>query len=407
MHPRAISIDEYDYQLPDERIAKYPLPQRDDSKLLVYNSGKVSQDSFRRIHDHLPAKSLLVFNNSKVVECRMHLQKPTGGIIEVFALEPAATSGDMAAAMSTAGSITYKCLVGGAARWKPGQQLHKEIWHNGNKLSIFADLVSKVSDGFIIRFHWDPAHWRFVDLLHALGELPIPPYLNRDAEPIDDIRYQTIYARAEGSVAAPTAGLHFTTAVFAALEQAGVQKTFTTLHVGAGTFLPVKSTTMEGHDMHAEYLEATTVLLDELIDNKRIIPVGTTAMRTLETLYWMGVKANLNPDATMSMLEVTQWEPYDNAESNLPDKKEALLALKQWMLAHETTTLIARTSILIAPGYKFRICNGLVTNFHQPKSTLLLLVSALIGDNWHKVYDHALQNDFRFLSYGDSSLLLP
>lgn len=406
-HPGSVSIDLYNYHLPDERIAPFPVPNREDAKLLVYKNGIISHSSYAQIGGQLPSGSLLVFNNSRVVEARLLFQKETGGVIEIFALEPHEKYADITTAMNQTGQIFYKCLVGGASKWKHGMVLQKSVQHNGEMVTIEARITEKRPDCFVVEISWHPGELPFAQVLHLAGNIPIPPYLHRQAEAIDSERYQTVYASANGSVAAPTAGLHFTPQLLQSLLQNGFHEAFTTLHVGAGTFMPVKSPTIEGHEMHAEFLEADEKLLGQLLSATRVIPVGTTAMRTLESIYWMGVKASLNPGIQLADLEMKQWEVYENFQDHVIDRNTAIRALEAWMKRNNQKQIVVKTRILIAPGYQFGICNGLITNFHQPKSTLLLLVSALIGDDWKKVYDYALEHDFRFLSYGDGSLLLP
>ena len=406
-HPRSVSIELYDYHLPDECIAQFPAANREDAKLLVYEAGNLHQTSYRKIGTQLPKGALLVFNNSRVVEARLLFQKETGGVIEIFALEPHEKYADITTAMNQTGQILYKCLVGGASKWKHGMVLQKSVQHNSEMVTIEARMTEKRSDCFVIEISWYPAELPFAQVLHLAGNIPIPPYLHREAEEIDSERYQTVYASADGSVAAPTAGLHFTPQLLQSLLQNGFNEAFTTLHVGAGTFMPVKSPTMEGHVMHAEFLEADEKLLSQLLSASRVIPVGTTAMRTLESIYWMGVKASLNPGIQLADIEMRQWEVYEDFPDHVIDRNKAIGALLAWMKRNNQKQIVVKTRILIAPGYRFGICNGLITNFHQPKSTLLLLVSALIGDDWKKVYDYALEHDFRFLSYGDGSLLLP
>jgi S-adenosylmethionine:tRNA ribosyltransferase-isomerase len=407
LNPRNIAIEDYHYDLPDERIARYPLAERDFSKLLVWKQGEIQEDAFRNVGSHLPEKTMLVFNNSKVVESRLFFQKDSGGIIEVFALEPHEQYADITQAMHQTGSILYKCLIGGASKWKHGMVLAKNAGlEDGSAIRLAATMLERRPDCFVILLEWSPAHLSFAELLHALGQIPIPPYLHREAEESDKERYQTVYASQDGSVAAPTAGLHFTPALLQQLSLKGIGQAYTTLHVGAGTFMPVKSQSMEGHDMHAEFMEASLPFLQQIKEAPLIIPVGTTAMRTLESLYWMGVKTILNPAISFPELEMKQWEVYDLLSQHTFSKEEALEALIQWLRNNGRNQLVIRTQILIAPGYTFGICKGLITNFHQPKSTLLLLIAALMGDAWKQVYAYALEKDFRFLSYGDSSLLL-
>ena len=408
MHPKHISIQDYTYDLPDERVAKYPLEKRDESKLLVYRNGNINHTIFSNIADHLPSQSLLVFNNSKVVEARLLFQKATGGVIEIFTLEPHEQYADITTAMNTTGSILYKCLVGGAGKWKRHMVLTKTVSYENALINLSATIVDRRPDCFVIKLEWTPNDLPFASLLHAAGQIPIPPYLHRDADNTDTERYQTIYAAADGSVAAPTAGLHFTPAVMQTLADKNIVQAFVTLHVGAGTFMPVKSATMQDHHMHAEFIDVDIELIKKLLQHDTIIPVGTTSMRTLESLYWIGLKALHNPDISLQEIGIQQWDVYEEAEinaENAASKNTALLALLHWLESRNLKRLIVKTQILIAPGYQFKIANALITNFHQPQSTLLLLVSAFIGDDWKKVYQYAMENDFRFLSYGDSNLL--
>ncbi|WP_439879970.1 S-adenosylmethionine:tRNA ribosyltransferase-isomerase [Pontibacter sp. MBLB2868] len=400
--PKKLAIKDFVYELPDERIAKFPLPERDQSKLLQYRKGEISDHTFTDLPELLPPHSLLLFNDTKVVQARLLLQKETGGTVEIFCLEPVAPHREVQLAMQQTGSCTWKCLVGNNKRWKSGPvKLHFE----GGVLQ--AERESRHEGHFFIRFTWQPSELTFAEVLELCGKLPLPPYLNRDLVPEDHTRYQTIYANQQGAVAAPTAGLHFTDRVMNKLQEKGIDTAYLTLHVGAGTFKPVKADTMEAHEMHAEQLFISKQLLQRLLKQigNPVIPVGTTSMRSLESLYWLGAKVLQQPDLQAQELHVTQWQAYETV--NLPTATAATEALLQYMERQNTGYLHASTQIIIAPGYTFRICSGLVTNFHQPESTLLLLVSALIGEDWHKVYQHALENDYRFLSYGDSSLLLP
>lgn len=401
MHPKNISIEDYSYLLPEDRIARFPLAERDASKLLIYNNGAIATDTYRHIDQHLPENSLLIFNNTKVIEARLLFRKATGGIIEIFCLEPHEQYSDITTAMLQQGKVLWKCLIGGASKWKHGTLLEKTIQFAGKQIVLHASYVEKQQDHFIIELTWSPASLSFAGLLHYAGAVPLPPYIRREAEESDAIRYQTIYARLDGSVAAPTAGLHFTETVFEKLEKKNICTDFVTLHVGAGTFKPVKAPTMEGHEMHAEFIDVTATAIENILHHRdAIVAVGTTSLRTIESLYWLGVKivAGQPPG------ELTQWEVYDSLPAAIP-VAEALQALLQWMKKNKKERLITRTRIIIAPGYKPRIAKGLITNFHQPGSTLLLLVAALIGKDWKKVYEHALKNKFRFLSYGDGSLL--
>ncbi|MBF8962041.1 S-adenosylmethionine:tRNA ribosyltransferase-isomerase [Pontibacter sp. FD36] len=401
-NPKNLAIKDFVYELPDERIAKYPLPERDQSKLLYYKSHNIADHTFTDLPDLLPAGSLLVFNNTKVVQARLIFHKPTGGAVEIFCLEPVKPHREVQLAMQQTRSCTWKCLVGNNKRWKEG--VLKILFEGG---VVTAEREAQQEGHFLIRFTWTPAELTFAEVLERCGRLPLPPYLNRELTPEDRTRYQTIYARNEGAVAAPTAGLHFTDQVMASLQAKGIESTYLTLHVGAGTFKPVKADTMEDHEMHAEQLMVSKQVLKQLLQHlgQPIIPVGTTSMRSLESLYWLGTLLQQQPGLKPEELHVTQWLPYDT--STPPATPEALQTLLEYMERYQVEHLHASTQIIIAPGYTFRICSGLVTNFHQPESTLLLLVSALIGSDWKQVYQHALDNDYRFLSYGDSSLLLP
>ncbi len=401
--PRTLSIKDFSYSLPEERIAKYPLGERHASKLLIYEEGNICEDTYRNIADHIPANSLLVFNDTKVVEARLLFQKPTGGVIEIFCLEPHHQYPDITSAMLQHEKVLWHCLIGGASKWKHGQTLEKKTAYNSNDLILNARYIEKSIDSFVVELSWNDPSLSFAEVLHLFGAIPLPPYIKREVEASDAERYQTVYAHYQGSVAAPTAGLHFTEDVFENLKEKNIEKDFVTLHVGAGTFKPVKSETMRDHEMHAEYFTVTKSLVQNLIDHldKNIVAVGTTSLRTLESLYWLGAK--WLTDHGQRTTEITQWEIYENPEHISP--KEALTNLMKWMDKKETNSLTAKTQTIIAPGYQFKIVNGLVTNFHQPQSTLLLLVAAFIGEDWRQVYDHALKNNFRFLSYGDGSLL--
>jgi len=410
MHPRELSIKDFTYDLPADSIARYPLPVRDESKLLVYKNGAITETQYKHIAGLLPEKSLLVFNNTKVVEARLLFEKETGGIVELFCLEPGDQYPDITTAMLQKQRVEWKCLVGGAKKWKAGP-LYKTIGSGDDQLVITATKTAQRNDYFLIELQWNKAGLAFAEVLHLAGVIPLPPYLNRSAEEKDKSTYQTIYARHDGSVAAPTAGLHFTDEVFASLAAKNINTAFVTLHVGAGTFKPVKAATMQEHEMHAEFMDVSIDLIETLIasTNSTIISVGTTSLRTIESLYWMGVKLaavsqeNELKGISIEEISIHQWDAYE-----LPQHVEittALQSLLQWMRAQGMQRLIAKTQIIIAPGYSLKVAKGLVTNFHQPQSTLLLLVAAIIGDDWRKVYDYALQHNYRFLSYGDGSLL--
>lgn len=400
-HPRHLQIEDFNYLLPDDRIALYPEKTRDASKLLIYQDHNIRTNVFKNIPAYLPKHSLLILNNTRVVEARIMFYKSTGARIEIFCIEPDNRYRDITTALSQTKTVFWKCMVGRASSWTHQAVLKKNIPGN---ITLSATIVAKESDHFIIQLSWSPEDHSFSEILHLAGATPLPPYIKRKADSSDAQRYQTVYAEHSGSVAAPTAGLHFTPSVLHQLHSLSIKTAFVTLHVGAGTFKPVKSNTMEGHDMHAEFIEVKRSLIEQLIAHQHnVIAVGTTSLRTLESLYWIGVKTYHHPVIDASALHVQQWEPYDN-EMKL-SKKEALTSLLHWMDRTNTSTLITKTSLLIAPGYTFRCVDVLITNFHQPRSTLLLLVAAFIGKDWKSVYTYALENDFRFLSYGDSCLL--
>ncbi len=403
-HPKDISILDYTYSLPDEQIAKYPLAERDESKLLVYKSGVMEESVYKNLAGHLPADTLLIFNNTKVVEARLIFTKATGGVIELFCLEPHDQYSDITTAMLQKGRVLWKCLVGGAKKWK-AETLVKEIQFEAETIKLSAVMLERLNDYFLIELSWDKDTLSFAEILHIAGLIPLPPYLNRQAQETDKATYQTIYAEHDGSVAAPTAGLHFTKRLFESLQAKGISHQFVTLHVGAGTFKPVKAATMQEHEMHAEFIDVSLELIESLITNNSIIPVGTTSLRTLESLYWLGVKAaSYTPSGDGSFDGgLTQWDAYELPQD--VKKEEALVALIHWMKDNNLNRLITKTQLLIAPGYQLRIAKGIITNFHQPQSTLLLLVAAIIGSDWRKVYEHALANNYRFLSYGDGCLL--
>ena len=398
-----IAIAEYDYPLPDERIAKYPLAERDTSKLLVYNKGVVCEERFSNLPQFIPQNSLMVFNNTKVIQARLRFRKETGALIEVFCLEPEQPCDYQQIFLETKECV-WQCLVGNSNRWKGGV-LSQCVTVAGKEVVLSVERVGGPAAVNHVRFTWDGG-CSFAELLEAAGELPIPPYLNRATEESDTRTYQTVYSKVKGSVAAPTAGLHFTPAVLEALTAAGVEREEVTLHVGAGTFKPVKSELIADHEMHEEYIEVRKALLEKLIAaGGCAVAVGTTSVRTLESLYFLGELVAENPAITQDKLHVGQWTPY-NREHSL-STVEALEALVAWLERNGLDRVHSHTQIMIAPGYTFRIVKSIVTNFHQPKSTLLLLVSAFVKGEWRKIYDYALAHDFRFLSYGDSSLLIP
>ncbi len=396
--PQQLSIKDYTYELPDALIAKYPLSERDTSKLLIYNKGLIKEDIYKNLHQHLPKNSLLVFNNTKVIKARIFFTKPTGGVIEIFLLEP--FQSDYTSTLSATKNCKWKCLIGGASKWKEGE-LQLKIKNAALKIA----LLDKLSDAYVVEFKWNN-NISFAEILEQAGNIPLPPYIKRKADDGDKERYQTIYAAHDGSVAAPTAGLHFTETVFKNFAAKNISTNFVTLHVGAGTFKPVKAATMQAHEMHAEWIDIDIETIKNLIENlqNNIIVVGTTSLRTIESLYWLGVKALLYPAA--QQLQITQWEVYEelSGKENIT-AKEALKVLINWLQKNKLTKLFTQTQLLIAPGYQFKIVRALITNFHQPQSTLLLLVAAAVGNDWKKIYNYALENDFRFLSYGDGSLL--
>ena len=404
METRHIHIRDYDYPLPDGRIAKFPLAERDSSKLLVYNHGEIGEDTFCNLPTHLPAGALMVFNNTKVIQARIHFRKETGALIEVFLLEPAAPA-DYEQMFQATGRCSWYCLVGNLKKWKDGR-LSRLFSVGGRDVCLTVERVGEKHTSQRIDFSWDAADVPFAEILDAIGELPIPPYLNRKTEESDKTTYQTVYSKVKGSVAAPTAGLHFTDRVLASIDARGIEREELTLHVGAGTFKPVKSDDIAGHEMHTEYICVHRRTIERLIaHNGQAIAVGTTSVRTLESLYYMGLRLSRNPGLTEEQLHIGQWEPYDTVASLAP--VEALRCLLGFLDRHGLSSLHTSTQIMIAPGYDYKIVKMLVTNFHQPQSTLLLLVSAFVHGDWRRIYDYALAHDFRFLSYGDSSLLIP
>lgn len=424
MDTKHIKISDYNYDLPDERIAKFPIAQRDHSKLLVYKHGEVSDDVFHHLPTYLPQGALMIFNNTKVIQARLHFRKETGALIEVFLMEPAEPT-DYELMFQTTGHCSWLCMIGNLKKWKEGS-LKRDFAIKGHKLTLSAtmrrgdalgseaqEMVAKGGGtNYWVDFDWDNDKVSFAEILEAVGELPIPPYLNRKTEESDKTTYQTVYSKIKGSVAAPTAGLHFTDAVLKDLDAHGIDREEVTLHVGAGTFKPVKSLEIEGHQMHTEYIVVHRRSLEKLIKHEcRVIAVGTTSVRTIESLYYMGVHLLKHPEANEDDLHVNQWDPYELSEDgNLVDgitPMQAIQAIIDYLDRNGLEALHSSTQIIIAPGYQYKIVKMLVTNFHQPQSTLLLLVSAFLKGDWKKVYDYALSHDFRFLSYGDSSLLIP
>ena len=407
MHPKNLSISDFNYELPEEKIAVYPLAQRDQSKLLIYKEGVISEDIYRNIGDHLPEKSFLVFNDTKVIKARILFKKPTGAVIEIFCLEPYEAIKDYALVFQKKKSIRWKCMIGGAGKWKD-KFLEKQIFIDENKVTLKATLVEKLSDAYVVELSWTPGGYSFAELIDHAGETPLPPYIKRKAEDSDAERYQSIYSAHEGSVAAPTAGLHFTKGIFSSLRKKNIDTGFVTLHVGAGTFKPVKSAIMEGHKMHAEWIDVSVKFIQQLFQHISggIFCVGTTSVRTIESLYWMGLKIFLNPGIEWGDLKIKQWDAYeDPLKNNNCAAQDALEALLNYLKNKKTQRLFIQTQIIIAPGYEFKIVDGIITNFHQPKSTLLLLIAALVGGNWKDIYGYALTHEFRFLSYGDGCFL--
>ena len=404
IRPQEIQIADYDYPLPDERIAKYPLADRSSSKLLRYQAGEIEEFTFRDLPRLLPEGAVLVRNNSKVIRARLLFHKDSGARIEIFCLDPASpTSYELS--LGERHRCSWHCLIGNAKRFKEGTQLTRLLHREGQGE---VTLTAERGEEGIIHFSWDNDAYTFGELLELMGILPIPPYLGRETEEQDLTTYQTVYAETEGSVAAPTAGLHFTPAVFEELRAQGTPVLDVTLHVGAGTFRPVKADHIGDHEMHAELISVSRSTLLALREHiGQIIAVGTTSVRTLESLYHLAIALRRQPDTPPTALHVEQWLPYEEGTDEELTTEEALYTLLSYLDAQGEDTLVFPTSIIIAPSYRYRVIRGMVTNFHQPHSTLLLLIAALIGDDWHRVYDWALTHDFRFLSYGDSSLLLP
>ena len=412
-NPKNIHIADYNYDLPDERIAKFPLAERDASKLLIYHKGEVSEDVFSSLPKYLPSGALMVFNNTKVIQARLHFRKQStesvqGALIEVFCLEPALPN-DYQLNFSQKGMVQWYCLVGNLKKWKEGKLFRVIQMPDGEQVTLACERKGIHGTSHIVEFSWD-GNYTWAELLDAVGELPIPPYLNRETQESDKTTYQTVYSKIKGSVAAPTAGLHFTERVLKALDEAGIDREELTLHVGAGTFKPVKSEEIGGHDMHTEHIAVRRQTIEKLIAHGgEAIAVGTTSVRTLESLYYMGILAQQGAED----LHVPQWMPYETLPSQTSNLQSpistlnALKALLSYMDQHQLDVLHSSTQIIIAPGYEYHIVRRMVTNFHQPQSTLLLLVSAFLKGDWKKVYDYALAHDFRFLSYGDSSLLIP
>lgn len=405
MHkPDTLSIEQYNYPLPQERIAQYPLTKRDESKLLVFNKSPQSS-TFNKLADFLPENALLIFNNTKVVQARLNFQKESGAQIEIFCLEPHYPTREIQEAFLQKVTSVWKCLIGNRKKWKAGiLKMNFEV--NGEKAHLFAERISDEKESSFIRFSWQPKELTFSEVLEESGKVPLPPYLNRKAEENDRKRYQTIYAKHDGSVAAPTAGLHFTDAVFESLKRKNISTDYVTLHVGAGTFKPVSHIHVADHQMHTEQILVNRDLIEKLISKteKSLIAVGTTSIRTLESLFWLGTKMHYFPN--LENYTLGQWEAYDLAEKPSLSRQKALEEIIRFLDKMQENVFRSETQILIGPGYEFQIIDAMITNFHQPKSTLLLLISAYLGDDWKMIYDYALKNDYRFLSYGDSCLFL-
>jgi S-adenosylmethionine:tRNA ribosyltransferase-isomerase len=401
--PSQLHISDFNYDLPESYIPYFPSENREDAKLLVYKSSQIETHYFKHITQQLPPHAVLVFNNTKVIQARLYFKTLTNATIELFCLEPHDCYSDVAIAMASTGSVKWKCLVGNLRKWKDGQLV---LMHH--ELELRAIIQEKKEAHVNIEFNWNDQTLSFAEVLSRLGEIPIPPYFKRKTTEADIDRYQTVYAQHKGSVAAPTAGLHFTDTILNEIKRANIQQLQVTLHVGAGTFMPVKSEKIGDHIMHAEWIDVDFETVESLLKNCHypIIPVGTTSFRTIESLYWMGLKAYLNPSATIQELEVKQWDAYQLNDKVISVEK-SIESLLTWMTVNNLQKLVCKTQILIAPPYQLKMAKGIITNFHQPKSTLLLLISAIVGDNWKVIYNYALKNNFRFLSYGDSSLLLP
>lgn len=397
---KELKIENFNYILPPGRIAQFPLDKRDESKILIYDKGKINETVFKDIANYLPEDSFLILNNTKVIQARLHFYKETGAFIEIFCLEPLHPELNL----NYKGFTEWKCFVGNVGKWKHGL-LKKIFVYKQKEYILSAEKIERVEDYFIIKFYWENENISFNEILFDSGITPLPPYIKREVEVIDKDRYQTVYAQIEGSVAAPTAGLHFTDEVLESIKEKNIGINYITLNVGAGTFKPVKCDFIKDHIMHSERITVSKKFILNLLNNinKNIISVGTTTLRTIETLYWLGVKLNLRFLNNKNELIVTQWEPYELQQILTPT--ESLELLIEYLDRNELEFINAKTEIMIAPGYKFKFVNQLITNFHLPKSTLLLLIAALVGDEWKKIYDYALNNNFRFLSYGDSSLI--
>ena len=396
---KSLSIVDFNYDLPEDRIAYFPVEPRDTSKLLIYKEGAIQDYHYFELSNHLPPNTFLIANDTKVVEARLKFEKSTGSKIEVFCLEPDSRYPDILTAMSQTGSVYWKCLIGGAKKWKEDSLV---LTHTNLELKVTKIDTSK--NPSVVYFEWNDSTLAFAEILHLFGKIPLPPYIKREATKNDEVGYQTVYAQKEGSVAAPTAGLHFTEELLERLRSNSIHTHYVTLHVGAGTFIPVKSDTLGDHEMHAEFIDVSSDFISSFLEHTDTkVCIGTTSLRTLETLYWMGVKASTNPNISLDEIGITQWDAYDlPQETTLNESYDSLL---RWMKANSMNRIVLPTQLLIAPGYKIRTVDAIITNFHQPESTLLLLIYAFVGEDWKKIYSHALGNKYRFLSFGDGSLL--
>ncbi len=405
--PKEIEIKDYDYDLPAERIASYPLPQRDESKLLIYRNENIETDIFKNISQYIPENSILVFNDSKVVKARILIENSAGQEVEIFCLEPIQPSREFVMAFAATKKCRWLCMIGNAKKWKE-EVIIQNFFTKGKVVELRVKKFAPVNGVYEVEFEWNPIELTFSEVLMRVGHIPLPPYIKREDQKSDAERYQTVYANLEGSVAAPTAGLHFTPEVLEELKAKGVDEEFVTLHVGAGTFQPVKSDKIGEHNMHGEKFFVNRNLIEKILnkEDKKIIAAGTTSARTMESLYWLGLKLIENSSVQINKLKISQWEAYENKDERKYSLEDAMRALADYLKFNEIETLECETEIIITPGYKFKVVDGLITNFHQPKSTLLLLIAAFTKGEWEKIYDYAMKNDFRFLSYGDSSLLL-
>ena len=405
--PKEIEIKDYDYDLPAERIASYPLPQRDESKLLIYRNENIETDVFKNISQYIPENSILIFNDSKVVKARILIEDSQGHKIEIFCLEPIQPSREFVMAFAATKKCRWLCMIGNAKKWKE-EVIIQNFFTKGKVVELRVKKFAPLNGVYEVEFEWNPIELTFSEVLMRVGHIPLPPYIKREDQKSDAERYQTVYANLEGSVAAPTAGLHFTETVLEELKAKGVDEEFVTLHVGAGTFQPVKSDKIGEHNMHGEKFFVSRALIEKILnrEDKKIIAAGTTSARTIESLYWLGIKLIENSSVQINKLKVSQWEAYENKDERKYSLEDAMRALADYLKFNEIETLECETEIIITPGYKFKVIDGLITNFHQPKSTLLLLIAAFTKGEWEKIYDYAMKNDFRFLSYGDSSLLL-